>query len=313
MRAIVITRFGGPEALELVDMPVPEPGEGEVRVRVAAATVNPADMHQRNGSLAEWLDELGLRPPFIPGMEIAGTIDAVGAGVDWRPGQQVIAIVWPYRAQGGGYAEQVVVPADSVAPAPAGWSLVQAATLPMNGLTVRLAFDLLALGPGQTLAITGAAGAVGGYAIQLGKYERLRIIADASPADEQLVRALGADIVVPRGERFAAAVREAVPGGVDAVLDAADVGAAALAAVRDGGVLAAVRPPAGESPRGIEVRRVLAYEYLHNRSALEELGRLAAAGILTPRVADVLPAENAAEAQRRREAGGLRGRLVLTF
>jgi NADPH:quinone reductase len=139
------------------------------------------------------------------------------------------------------------------------------------------------------------------------------VIADAKPADEELVRRLGADVVVPRGADMAAAVRRTVPAGVDALVDAALIGPPALAAVRDGGQLIAVRPFAGESERDITITLVLVVDYVHNRTALKRLIELAATGGLTPRVAATLPVEQVAEAHRRLEKGGLRGRVVLTF
>jgi NADPH:quinone reductase len=311
VRAVGVNRFGGPEVLEVVELAVPDPGEGEVRVRVAAATVNPTDVGLREGVRREMLEE--FPPPWIPGMELAGEIDAVGAGSDWEVGQRVMAIVLPFRALGGAQAEQVVVPAVSVAEIPAGATLEQAATLPMNGLTVRLALDTLALAPGSTLAVTGSPGAVGGYAIQLGKLEGLTVIADAAPADEALVRGLGADVVVPRGGDCAAAIREAFPDGVDAVLDAALLGPAILPAVRDGGMLVAVRPFAGETERDIEIKLVLVSSYATNQAALRELGARAGAGELTLRVAETFPPERAADAHRKLAAGGVRGRLLISF
>lgn len=311
MRAVGLSRFGGPEVLEIVEREVPEPGPGEVRIRVAAATINPTDVGLRDGTFAERY--AGFPPPWTPGMELSGEIDAVGEGCDWEPGQRVIAIVLPARAQGGAQAELVVVPAESVAEAPTGASFEQAATLPMNGLTVRYALDMLALEPGSTLALTGSAGAVGGYAIELGKLEGLTVIADAAPADEELVRGLGADIVVPRGDGCVAAIREAFPDGVDALIDGALVGPAILGAVRDGGQLLAVRPFAGESERGIEIKLVMVGDYATNQPALRELSRQAGAGELTLRVAEVFPAERVADAHRIFDAGGVRGRIVLTF
>ena len=311
MRAVGLRTFGGPEVLEVVELPEPVPGEGEVRVRVAAATVNPTDVGLRDGRRAEALAE--FPPPWVPGMELAGVIDAVGPSAGFEVGDRVMAIVLPLRREGGAQAEQVVVPAASVAPIPAGATVEQAATVPMNGLTVRRALDILALEPGATLAVTGAAGAVGGYAIQLGKLAGLTVVADAAQADEALVRGLGADVVVPRGEGCVAAIREAFPDGVDAVLDAALRYTAILPAVRDGGQFAAVRPFQGETERGIAVHLVLVHEYATNTAALEELGRLAGEGVLTLRVAETFAPERAADAHRRLEAGGVRGRLLITF
>jgi NADPH:quinone reductase-like Zn-dependent oxidoreductase len=311
MRAVGVPRFGGPEVLEVVELPEPVPRDGEVRIRVAAATVNPTDIGLRDGHRAEALKD--LPPPWVPGMELAGEIDAVGPGSEWSPGQRVIAIVLPFRPLGGAQAELVVVPGESVAEVPDGATLEQAATLPMNGLTVRRALDLLALDVGQTLAVTGSAGAVGGYAIELAKLEGLRVVADAAPADEALVRGFGADLVVPRGDGCAQAIRAAMPGGVDAVLDAALLGPAILPAVRDGGQLAAVRPFQGDSERGIEIRAVAVSEYATNQDALRALVRRAGAGQLTLRVAETFAPGRAGDAHRRLEAGGVRGRLLITF
>src|SRR5262245_11041285 len=186
MKAVTFSRFGGPEVLEVSVLSEPRPGPGEVRIRIAAATVNPTDISFRIGrqhTIAQ-LAEMGVHPPFIPGMELAGVVDAVGKGTSWRPGDRVMAIVNPRRPGGGAQAELVVVPAASVARVPQGTSLEAAATLPMNGLTVRLAFDQLALTRGQTLGVTGAAGAVGAYAVELGVNDGLRVIA-AGPFAEQ--------------------------------------------------------------------------------------------------------------------------------
>ena len=243
MRAVTFSRLGGPEVLEVSDLPEPQPGPGEVRIRVAAATVNPTDISFRSGRqlTTAQLAEMGVRPPYIPGMELAGVVDAVGDGTDWHTGDRVMAIVNPRRPGGGAQAELVVVPAASVARVPAGTTLEAAATLPMNGLTVRLALDRLALKPGQTLGVTGAAGAVGAYAVELGVSDGLRVIAVARPQDEALVRRFGAETFVPSGEAAIRGVYDAAPGGVDGLIDAAVLDAAALPAIRDGGKLATVR------------------------------------------------------------------------
>jgi NADPH:quinone reductase-like Zn-dependent oxidoreductase len=183
----------------------------------------------------------------------------------------------------------------------------------MNGLTVRLALDQLALQPGQTLAVTGAAGAVGGYAVQLGAHDGLRVIAVAAPRDEPLVRQLGAELFVPRGEAFVAGIRQLIPEGVDGMIDAAVLDAAVLGAIRDGGRLATVRGWSGPSERDIRVIPVRVVEYLTNQAALDGLARLVAAGKLTLRVADTVPPERAAQAQQQLDAGGTRGRLLIVF
>ncbi|MGH9291317.1 MAG: NADP-dependent oxidoreductase [Acidimicrobiales bacterium] len=314
VRAVGITRFGGPEVLEVVELSEQHPGPGEIRVRVSAATVNPTDVALRQGRRSAMFE--GHPPPYVPGMELAGIVEALGpadgsSGPSWRVGDEVVAIVVPGPSTRGAQAESVVVPASSAAPLPPGASFAEGATLPMNGLTVRLGLELAGLAAGQVLGVTGAAGAVGGYAIELGKLAGLRVVADASEADRDLVRHLGADVVVPRGPAAAAAMREAFPDGVDAVLDAALMNQAILPAVSDGGTVVALRPFQGESERGIEIKLVLVAEHAKSAAALAELSRLAGEGRLTLRVARTLPLESVAEAHRLLEAGGVRGRLVI--
>jgi NADPH:quinone reductase-like Zn-dependent oxidoreductase len=311
MRAVGFTEFGDPSVMKIVSVPVPSPGPGQVRVRVAAATVNPTDIGFRLGG--RYLPE-GLVPPYIAGMDLAGVIDAVGPEVSgWRTGDRVMAAVSPWVPGGGAQAEYVLVSEDQLARVPDGITLTAAATLPMNSMTVRTALDMLALPPGATLAVTGSAGAVGQYAIQLGAHDGLTVIGDAKPEDEELIRSFGARHVVARGAEMAAAVRSLYPDGVDAVLDAALLGPAVLPAVRDGGQLLAVRPFQGETERDIKISLVLVGSHLHEGTRLAELADLAAKGVITLRIAELIPAENAAAAHRRLEAGGVRGRLVLTF
>jgi NADPH:quinone reductase-like Zn-dependent oxidoreductase len=254
-------------------------------------------------------------------MDAAGVVDLVGpsvgaspgAGADWQVGDEVMAIVLPTEPRGGAYADRIVVPADSIARKPAGADFPAASTLPMNGLTARAALDELALPKGATLAVTGAAGAFGGYVIQLAKADGLHVIADASKADEQLVRDLGADQVVRRGDGVAERIRELVPDGVDAVADGAVLNGAIGPAIRDGGGLAVVRGWDGDPGRGIRVHRIMVARRAHDAAALDRLREQVEQGVLTLRVAQVFPAEKAAEAHRTLEAGGTRGRLVLDF
>jgi len=311
MRAVCFTEFGEPSVLRVLTVPMPSPGPGRVRVRVAAATVNPTDIGFRLGG--RQLPD-GMAPPYIAGMDLAGVIDAVGPEVSgWQAGDRVMAAVSPWVPGGGAQAEYVLVDGDQLARVPDGIALEAAATLPMNAMTVRSALDMLGLRPGQTLAVTGSAGAIGQYAIQLGTHEGLVVTGDAKPEDAELIRSFGARHVVERGAGMAAGVRALYPSGVDAVIDAALLGPAILPAVRDGGQLLAVRPFQGETERGITISLVLVGQHLHEGGRLAELADLAAKGVVTLRIAEVLPAERAAEAHRRLEAGGVRGRLVLTF
>ena len=311
MRGVGVIEFGEPEVLRIVDLPEVHAGPGEVRIRVHAATVNPTDTYLRNGSRAEALREVPT--PHIPGMDAAGLIDEVGADVTGLAvGDAVMAMVVPSGSHGA-YRESIVLAADAVTTAPAGSSLVEAATLPMNGLTARQSLDQLALKPGQTLAVTGAAGCYGGYVVQLAKADGLRVIADASSADEALVRALGADVVVPRGDDIAARIRAIMPEGVDGLADGAFQSALAVGAVRDGGSFASVRGWAGPDDRGIVFHRTSVRDYNHRADLLARLRQQVEAGLITLRVAATYQPEQAAEAHRRLQARGTRGRCVIVF
>jgi NADPH:quinone reductase len=308
MRAVQITQPGGPEVLTVGDVEVRDAGPDEVRISVVAAAVNPTDIGLRAGG-----DE---RPaPWIPGMDAAGTIESVGPGVEgYAPGDQVMAVATPRRPEGGAQAELIVVPAASVVPIPDGATLAQAATLPMNGLTARLGIELLGLPAGATLAISGGAGCLASYVIPLARERGIRVIADAKPDDEALVRGFGVDVVVPRGEAFVAAVRAVVPGGADALFDTALLGADGFDAICDGGAIAVVRGWQGsDPPRGIEVKQVWVRTVLTRTDWLGELRGLASDGRIALRVATEFPPEQAAEAQRLMAAGGLRGRALIVF
>lgn len=312
MRAIGLVEYGGPEVLKVVDLPAEPLGEGQVRVRVRAAAVNPTDTGIRAG-----LRATGERPAHgvdVPGMDIAGVVVELGAGVTTglAVGDHVMGIVVPSGTHGG-YREDIVLPAASVTGVPAGVDDVAAATLPMNGLTAVQALDKLGLAPGQVLAVTGAAGAFGGYVIQLAKAAGLTVIADAAPADESLVRELGADIVVGRGDDVATRFREHFPDGVDGLADGALLDAAVLPAVRDGGAVATVRGYTGDGRREVRVSPVMVRAYAERWAELDRLRTLVEDGTVTLRVAGTYPAEKAADAHRRLEAGGTRGRLVLLF
>jgi NADPH:quinone reductase len=310
MRAVGVVEFGGPEALQVVDVPEVHAGPGQLRIRVHAATVNPTDTYTRNGARAALLAK--DPPPYVPGMDAAGVLDEIGEGVetDLRIGDAVMAIVVPTGAHGA-YRQSLVVPAGSVARAPAGTTHAEASTLPMNGLTARLALDLLGLQPGQTVAVTGAAGCFGGYAVQLAKADGLFVIADAAEADHQLVTDLGADVVVRRGDDVAERILAAAPGGVDGLVDGAVQNELVIPAVRDGGGFATVRGYKGEPVRGITFHQVWVSAYAEEQAMLDRLRQQAEDGQVTLRVARTFPAEQAGEAHRLLEAGGTRGRLVI--
>ncbi|NLU70373.1 NADP-dependent oxidoreductase [Streptomyces sp. HNM0574] len=297
MRAATVSRFGGPEAVEITELPVPGPGPGQVRVRVAAAALNPVDAAMRAGVFGADGDRLGL------GWDVAGTVDAVGgAGAAWSPGDRVIGLATGHRTPLGTHAEYAVLDADALAPAPARLDDVHAAALPLNALSAAQALGILQLAPGQSLLVTGAAGGVGAHAVELAHVRGLEVTALASAGDEEFLASRGAHHFLPR---TAAPPRAAF----DGVLDAAVLGAEALAPVRDGGAYAGVWP--GQEPEAERGIRVGALDVTADGAQLAELARLADDGRLAPRVARTYPLAEAAAAHARLAEGGLRGRLVL--
>ena len=310
MRAVVITKPGDPDVLEVIDRPARKPGAGEVRIAVKAAAVNPTDisLRQRGGG--------DLPAPWVPGMDAAGIVESVGPDVErLGVGDEVMAAVSPRRPEGGAQQELLVVPAASVVRIPDGATFTEAATLPMNGLTACLGLELLGLNAGDTLAVTGGAGQLASYVIPLAMEHGLRVIADARPEDEERVRSFGADVVVPRGQEFTDAVLEAAPDGVDGLYDTALLRRAAFPAIRDRGQIVVVRGWDGDEveDRGIHVHPVMVATVLERTDWLEELRRLASEGRLQLRVAKEFPPEEAGEAQSLMDAGGLRGRAVIVF
>ena len=312
MRAVGLFTHGGPEVLQVVDLPEVHAGPGQVRIRVHAAAVNPTDILARNGFRAQL--QKADPPPYVPGMDVAGIIDEVGDEVPSRlkVGDAVMAIVVP-KGSNGAYREQIVLDARSVVHAPAGKTLAEASSLPMNGLTAQLSLDLLKLSPGQVIAVTGAAGAYGGYVIQLAKSDGLTVIADASEKDDQLVASLGADIVVRRGDDVASRILSHFPEGVDGLADGAVLNELVIPAVRDGGAFTSVRGFEGVQQRDIQFTTTFVRNYAYEFEKLDRLRQLAEAGNITLRVAEVYPLEKAAEAHSRLEAGGTRGRLIIQF
>jgi putative PIG3 family NAD(P)H quinone oxidoreductase len=217
MRAVTVPTPGGPEALTLADLPDPEPGDGEVVVDVAATAVNRADLLQR----------MGLYPPppgasDVLGLECSGTIRSLGAGVEgWSVGDEVCALL-----SGGGYAEQVVVPAGQLMRVPKGVPLTTAAALPEVASTVwSMVFMVGHLRAGETLLVHGGAGGIGTCAIQLAVAAGARVFATAGSPDKlELCRTLGAERAISYREEAASGgplwvevLREA--GGADVILD----------------------------------------------------------------------------------------------
>ncbi|RKN40213.1 NADP-dependent oxidoreductase [Micromonospora endolithica] len=309
MKSIIVREPGDPRVLELVDTPLPEPGTGQLRIRVAAAAVNPIDLSARAGRLTA----AGLMPPMPAyglGWDVAGHVDATGPDAGrFRVGEPVIGLRDLLFAAGT-HAEHVVLDESAVAPAPPSVPLVEAATLPLNVLTADRALDLAGLAPGRTLLVTGASGGVGGFLVELAALRGLRTVALARPRDAERIQARGAAEVVTSAEDLGATVRRIVPGGVDAVIDAAVLGITAHQALRGGGTFVALVAPFAPPP--IRGTRVVVQEVLADGDRLAELARLADDGLLTTRVAQVFGLERARAAHELLEQGGVGGRVVLT-
>jgi NADPH:quinone reductase-like Zn-dependent oxidoreductase len=303
MRAVVVTALGGPEVLQVVEQPDPVPGSGAVLVRVRAACVNPADIGARLGLIPGG----PVPPPFLLGWDIAGEVVQVGAGVsDLRVGESVVGMIPWHLARGaiGGYAQFVVADAEWLVPVPAGLDPAVAATVPLNALTAHRALEIMALSEPATILVTGASGGVGGFAAQLAVHAGHRVLATATHDDEDWVRGLGVATVIPRSADLAGV--EPVP----AVLDAVPVGASVALVVADGGVLVTTRPtPPVDPARGVRQEIVMVRP---DRAALRALVEAVAEGRLRTRVAATVPLADAAQAHRRFEAGGVRGKIVLT-
>ncbi len=297
-RAAVVRTPGGPDSIEIIDVPVVEPGPGEVRVAVAAAAVNPVDL----GVVSGFFHSMGLvnQPEHTGlGWDFAGTVVATGPGVDLAVGTRVAGMVAGFDRDFGTYAEQLVVSAADLAVVPDGLDLAAAATVPLNGLAAAQIVDLLGDAPAgdNRLLVTGAAGAVGGYVASLAQDRGWQVTGLARAEDEEFVRALGAD--------FATHAET----GWDAVADAAALQERGLALVRDGGTLVGVRPNAEPvAERGITVAVVVTHP---DGPRLSDLLARTASGRLPARVHAVVPLDQAADAHRAVAKGGVRGRYVL--
>lgn len=320
MRAIRVAEPGPPEALQLQDVDRPEPGSGEVLVRLDAAGVNFIDVYHRSG-------QYPLDPPFTPGVEGAGTVAAVGAGVDALSEGDRVA----YAMQSGSYAEEVVVPAAQLVRLPDGVTTEQAAAVMLQGMTAHyLAHTTFPLADDATALVYAAAGGVGHLLVQLAKRRGARVLATASTEDKAaLARADGADdVILYRDEDLVARVRELTDGrGVDVVYDSVgrDTFVASLDCLRPRGLLAlygqssgAVEPldPQVLAQKGsLFLTRPSLAHYVAERSELDaragDLFAWIAAGELDVRIDRTYPLADAAAAHTYLEEGRTTGKVLL--
>ncbi|MGI5205759.1 NADP-dependent oxidoreductase [Spirillospora sp. CA-108201] len=309
MKAVRFHEYGEPDVLRYEDVDRPVPGGGQVRVRVAATTFNGVDGNIRAGFMQ---GPMPLTLPHVPGLDVAGTVDALGEGVSGlETGDQVVGFL-PF-VDDGAAADYVLAPAESLAAAPVSIPLADAAALPLVGLTAWQALhEHAGLKAGQRILINGAGGAVGGYAVQLAKAAGAHVIATGSPRSAERVRAAGGDEVI---DHTATEVTAAVTEPVDVLLNLAPIDPAAFAAlaglVRDGGVVVSTTvwmPAPADEERG--VRGV----DLYVRSDAGQLSELVARvdrGELAVDVAERVPLEELPSVHARAAAGTLPGKVIV--
>jgi NADPH:quinone reductase-like Zn-dependent oxidoreductase len=297
MKAVRFNRFGGPEVLEIADLPDPHPGPGQVRIAVRAAGVNPSDWKKRKGLMDEEL-------PQTLGYEAAGVVDELGEGVaDVAVGDHVFG----FSAEGAAQAELAVL--SYYAPIPPSLDFPGAAALPAAIETATRALDQLGVGSGGTLLVNGASGNVGSAAVQLAVARGARVIGIAGPANHEYLRSLGAEPVA-YGDGLVERVRALVPDGVDLALDVAGSGVLPELIELAGGAdnVITIADFAGAGRYGVMFSRGDPGRAVH---ALGEIGDLIESGRLSLPVAQTFPLADVAEAHRVSEQGHVRGKLVL--
>ena len=309
MRALVVQQPGGPEVMRLRQLPAPQPGPGQVVVAVEAVGVNPVDAANRADP--SWA---GVRPPYVVGYEVAGRIQAVGDDGGWTRGDPVWGLLPVRGTRWGTYAELVTLDAALVGPRPPSLSAVQAASLPLAGVTAVQLLDRLEPTPGEWVLVHGAAGGVGSLFVQLARARGARVVASASGEREALLRGLGVEVFLDRhAGRVAERACRAIGQELDMVADLVGYGtlAASLPVVREGGRAGSIVELAGDLEavdRNITVHGVLVRP---SRQVLEVLAAAVAGGSLRPVVDQVLELTDAAVAHRRVESGHGQGKVVL--
>ncbi|HEX4788486.1 MAG TPA: NADP-dependent oxidoreductase [Actinospica sp.] len=309
MKAIRFHEYGDPGVLRYEEAERPEPAAGEVLVEVAATSFNPVDAGIRAGYLRQIFP---IALPHTPGIDLAGTVAAVGAEVTGRSvGDRVIGFL-PMLLNGAA-ADFVVAPAELLAPAPTAIPLTEAAALPAAAQTAWQAlFEHIGLPEaGQRVLINGAGGGVGGFAVQLAKYAGAHVIATASPRSADAVRAQGADQII---DYTTTAVADALTEPVDAVLNLVSATESEIVAltglIRDGGVIVTTATPAaGDPERGV---RAVGMQLRADAEQLANLAKLVDAGQLRVEVSATYPLSEAVTVHELNAAGKIRGKVLLT-
>ncbi len=316
MRAMVIDGYGGADRLRPDERPDPVPGPGELLVDVRAASVNPVDWKIRRGDLKLILH---LRFPYIPGGDIAGEVAAVGPGVTrFRPGDAVVAFVDLKR--GGGYASRAVVNESAAATKPNSLSFAQAACLPIAGCTALQALrDHGRLLEGDSALITGGAGGVGHFGVQVAAAMGATVTSTCGPSNVEFVRSLGANRVIDYTREDFTRLGDRYHVILDAV--ASSSFAACRGSLEPGGSYVTTVPGPGtlfwgavQTAAGLVVPRARRARFLWAKpegADIATLGRLADDGRVTPTVSHTFPLEQAVAAHRLSEQGHVRGKIVL--
>ncbi len=308
MRAVAAPRWGGADVLEEVTIARPAPGPTEILVAVHAAGINPTDWKARaSGGFGRWGD-----PPIL-GYDVSGVVEAVGLGSSlFKPGDEVFGMP-RFPEQAGGYAEYVAAPSRRFARKPAGLDHVQAAALPLVGLTAWQALaEVAQLQQGQRVLIHAAAGGVGHVAVQVAKALGAYVIATASAPKHDLLRSLGADELIDyHTSDFAEILRD-----IDVVLETIgrDYGMRSLETLRRGGILVWLTGPLDPEveARGRELGVRTGFTLVEpDRTGLLAITELVESGKLRVEIADVLPLADAAHAHRLGESNRTTGKLVL--
>ncbi|SEF93422.1 NADPH:quinone reductase [Actinacidiphila yanglinensis] len=304
-KAIAFTEFGSADVLHPVDVELPEPGAGQVRIAVRAAGVNPLDSKIRTGAMQQFFP---VAFPHVPGLEVAGVVEAVGPGVTgFEAGTPVLG-----RTATGSYAEQALADVDLLTVKPDSLDWAHAAALPVAAETTYRALEPLGLRSGETLLVHGAAGGVGSVAVQFAVARGLTVIGTAREDNHAYLRELGV-IPVRYGDGLVERVRALAPGGVDAAFDLSGRPEALIDSVAlTGGTerVITVANAATAAEHGIAFTGG-GGDTDRTRPGYEEALSLLAAGKLRIALHHTYPLAEAAEAQRASEAGRLTGKIVL--
>ncbi|MCH5676841.1 zinc-dependent alcohol dehydrogenase family protein [Streptomyces gilvus] len=319
MKAVAIQTFGGPEGLAVIDLPAPIPADGQVLIAAEAIGVGGVDVMLRSGALAAY----GFKEGHVPGNEVAGTVTAVGNGVDtsW-----IGRRVWAYTGVGGGYAEQAIAPVEEIVPLPAELSAVEAVTLGTSGMVAHFGLSHAHFAAGESVLVRGAAGSIGIMTVQLAARGGAGAVAVTTSSTERgdRLRKLGATHVLGRSGEGG----EDAPAGYDVIIDivAGPDMPSFLDKLNPNGRMVAVGVVGGPPPADFGMNMMVAFQKSMSfatfsadtvsepdrRAVKTEQFAAASRGELQTVVHDVLPLEQAVLAHQKMDTGEVFGRIVLT-